>query len=48
MFSRDGDELHLAEPVTGGKVVCRVIHPDGSFTDTEAEDPYSAEQAKLN
>jgi hypothetical protein len=48
MFSRHGDDLHLAEPVTGGKVVCRVIRPDGTYSDTEAEDPYSAEQAKLN
>jgi hypothetical protein len=42
------DDLHVAEPVDRGRVVCRVIRPDGSYSDIEAEDPYSAEQAGLS
>src|SRR5512132_3332555 len=37
-LSRCGDDLHVVEPVGGGKIVCRVIRPDGSYDDTEAED----------
>jgi hypothetical protein len=48
MFRRDRDDLHAVEPVEGGRVVCRVVHPDGSYSDTEVADPFSAEQASLN
>jgi hypothetical protein len=47
-FSRHGDDLHVAEPVEGGRLVCRAIRPDGSYDDTEADNPYSAEVAGLN
>ena len=33
MKGHHGDDLHVAEPVEGGKVVCRVIRPDGSYSE---------------
>jgi hypothetical protein len=48
MFARERDDLHLVEPDGDGKVVCRVIRPDGSYYDTEADDPYSVQVAAWN
>ncbi len=42
LFRLAGDDLHAVGPSGDGRIVCRIVHRDGTFEDEEQADPVAA------